>query len=61
MKDNKITLRQYVEKFDNGEFDSKSTDVQCDAGWYDWFCKDSSLRNKTYSLTKKNQTASAQQ
>ncbi|HOT05535.1 MAG TPA: hypothetical protein PK171_04780 [Atribacter sp.] len=53
MKDNKITLRQFIEKFDNGEFDSKSTDIQCDAGWYDWFCKDSSLRNKTYSLTKK--------
>ncbi len=48
-----ITIRQYIENFNNGDYDSPDIKVQCDAGWYDWFCKDSSLRNKTYSLTKK--------
>lgn len=30
-----ITVREWVNKFNNKEFDSKSRAVQCDAGWYD--------------------------
>ncbi len=43
----KLTLRQWIELFNNGEFDDGSKDTQIFAGWYDWFCRDSSLRNKT--------------
>ena len=47
------SLKEWIEKFDNGDFDSKDVEVQCDAGWYDWFCRDTSLRNKTYRLASK--------
>ena len=48
-----IPIREFLEKFDNGDFDASNTDVQIEAGWYDWFCKDTSLRNKTYKLVPK--------
>lgn len=51
MKD--ITITQWIENFDAGKYDASDIDTQCDAGWYDWFCKDKSLRNKTYKLAKK--------
>ena len=51
--ENKITLRQWLRLFKEGEFDAADFSTQCDAGWYDWFCQDSSLRNKTYKLAPK--------
>ena len=48
-----IPLRSWIEKFDSGEFDDKSTYVQTIAGWYDWFCRDSSLVSKTKKLGAK--------
>ena len=54
MKDNSnIPLRNWIENFDNGVYASPDTDTQCEAGWHDWFCKASALRNKTYSLAPK--------
>ena len=52
----RYTLKKWIEIFDAGKFDDKNVHVQCDAGWYDWFCKDQSLRNKTIALTKKLKT-----
>lgn len=43
----RLPLRQWKENFLNGEYDSKCLDIQCKAGWYDWFCRDSSLQCKT--------------
>lgn len=48
-----ITLRQWILNFESGMYKSKDKRVQCEAGWYDWFCKDSSLANKTKVLGKK--------
>ena len=48
-----LTVRQFVTKFDNGDFDVDSLKTQMDAGWYDWFCRDSALKNKTKTLGKK--------
>lgn len=45
-----ITTREWINKFNKGEFDSKDCTTQCNAGWYDWFCKDSSLANKTIRM-----------
>ena len=42
-----LTLRQWIELFNNGEFDEDSVQTQIQAGWYDWFCRDTSLKNKT--------------
>jgi hypothetical protein len=41
------SLRMWIESFNKGEFDSKDLQTQIKAGWYDWFCKDESLVNKT--------------
>jgi len=41
------SLKTWIESFNKGEFDSKDLQTQIKAGWYDWFCKDESLANKT--------------
>ena len=41
------SLKTWIESFNKGEFDSKDLQTQIKAGWYDWFCKDGSLANKT--------------
>ena len=50
----KTTLRQQLEAFENGVF--LDSDGQEDTGcfvFYDWFCKDSSLKRKATGLFKK--------
>lgn len=49
MKD-RISINEWINKFLSGEFDSQDVKVQIQAGWYDWFCKDSSLANKTKKM-----------
>ena len=46
----KLTITNFITKFNNGAFTSPDLKTQCDAGWFDWFCDESSLRNKTYKL-----------
>lgn len=53
MKQREYTITEFVEKFRNGEFNSKNKAVQCDAGWYDWFCNDTALAGKTKVLGAK--------
>lgn len=50
----KTTLRQQLEAFENGVF--LDSDGREDSGcfvFFDWFCKDSSLKRKAESLFKK--------
>lgn len=47
-----ITIRRWIEKFNAGLYASSNIDIQIEAGWYDWFCRDSSLANKTQKLGK---------
>jgi len=42
-----MNVKTWIEKFNNGDFESKDYATQCEAGWYDWFCKDTSLAGKT--------------
>ena len=49
MKD-RISINEWINKFLSGEFGSQDVRVQIQAGWYDWFCKDSSLANKTKKM-----------
>lgn len=44
---NEITLRTWIERFNKGDFNAKDVAAQIEASWYDWFCRDSSLANKT--------------
>jgi len=53
MKTEQLNVLQLVRKFDNGDFDNPSFETQCDAGWYDWFCKQTSLAGKTRTLYRK--------
>lgn len=47
-----ISIREFIRRFDNGELESPDVKTQC-LVWYDWFCRDTSLRNKTINLTKR--------
>ena len=47
---NRISIREWIQCFQEGQFDKPDRATQIRAGWYDWFCKDSALRNKTYKM-----------
>ena len=53
MEIKETTLREWIVKFDNHEFDLPFRDIQIKAGWFDWFCDDKSLVGKTMRLGKK--------
>ena len=46
------TIRSFQKEFNEGKYDSPDVDTQIKAGWYDWFCKDSSLAKRTQKLGK---------
>ena len=47
---NRLPLNEWIDEFNNGSFDSDDVKTQIQAGWYDWFCKDSSLVKKTKKM-----------
>ena len=48
-----ISIRQWIENYNSGKYDSQDVKVQCEAGWYDWFCRNESLHGKTKRLAPK--------
>lgn len=50
MEGNEVKISEWIEKFKRGEFSAPDRSTQIKAGWYDWFCRDTSLRNKTYRM-----------
>lgn len=48
-----ISLKDWATKFENGDFRIDNVKVQIEAGWFDWFCNEESLTNKTKTLGKK--------
>lgn len=48
-----MNIKTFVERFKRGDFNYSSRRIQYEAGWYDWFCNDSALVNKTKKLGAK--------
>ena len=48
-----MSIKTFAERFKRGDFNYSSKITQCEAGWCDWFCKDSALANKTKKLGAK--------
>lgn len=45
-----LNLKDQLTKFIFGDYDATDVETQCQAGWYDWFCRDESLPAKTKKL-----------
>lgn len=45
-----ITLRNWIINFKAGKYLYDNRNIQIEAGWYDWFCRDSSLARKTKAM-----------
>lgn len=45
-----MSVREWQEQYRAGRFNSKARSVQCEAGWYDWFCRDESLLERLKEL-----------
>lgn len=48
-----FSIRTYLKRYFDGDFDSPKVGIQIDAGWYDWFCSDRLLVKKTQELTER--------
>lgn len=48
-----MNIATFAERFLRGEFESTYVPIQIEAGWYDWFCRETSLPGKTRNLGKK--------
>ncbi len=46
----RISISNWIDKFNSGDYSSEDVKIQILAGWYDWFCKDSNLANKTKKM-----------
>lgn len=41
-----ISVREWIRKFNNGDYNDGSFETQVNAGWYDWFCDDDELSER---------------
>ena len=48
-----MNINTFAIRFIRGDFDLNDRKTQIEAGWYDWFCRDTSLVAKTQKLGKK--------
>lgn len=53
MKTEQKCLQEQIAEFCDGKYNNPSFETQCEAGWYDWFCSEKALANKTKVLYNK--------
>lgn len=53
MESSHQTIAEFIKNFLNDKYEDPSIDVQVEAGWYDWFCSDKALAEKTKKLALK--------
>ena len=46
------TVRQWQIQYARGDFNSNDFKTMCDAGWYDWFCKETQLKSRLDKMAK---------
>jgi hypothetical protein len=51
MKDKSV--REFILNYEKGKYDSHSVKVMIEAGWFDWFCSDRSLKKRLDALFPK--------
>ena len=49
----KISLKEFIQNFENGMYDKADINTMIEAGWFDWFCNDKSLKSKLHKLFPK--------
>lgn len=45
-----ISIQNWITNYLNGQYEDHSVKTQIEAGWFDWFCKDTSLARKTQTM-----------
>jgi len=48
-----LSLKDFIGNYEAGKYRNPSRETMIDAGWFDWFCKDSSLKSKLDKLFPK--------
>ena len=52
MEEKRMSVREWQQAYQRGEFQSPNLAVQVRAGWYDWFCSDAALKHRLDKLAK---------
>jgi hypothetical protein len=48
-----MTVREFIRRYEDGDFDRNNRDTMIAAGWYDWFCRDTGLKGRLDRLFPK--------